>query len=49
MDPDTSIQFGDGEGGRGEETKDLGGKGRSEEKRCYAGSSKQSNQLEICL
>ncbi len=33
----------------GEETKDLGGRGRSEEKRCYTVSSKQSDPLEICF
>ncbi len=34
---------------RGEETKDSGVGVRSEEKRCYAVSSKQSNWLEICF
>jgi hypothetical protein len=48
MDPDTSIKFGD-RGRSEEEIKVLVGRGRSEEKRCYAVSSKRSNQLEICF
>ncbi len=41
MDPDTSIKFGDG-GGSEEMRPKMGGMGRSEEKGCYAVSSKQS-------
>ncbi len=40
MDHDRSIKFGNGGKAGGEETKDLGGRGRSEENRCYAVSSK---------
>jgi hypothetical protein len=47
MDHDTSSKFGGWGQVRGEETKDLEGSARSEEKRCYAVSSKESNQLEI--
>jgi hypothetical protein len=43
MDHDTFIELGDGRSGqvRGQETNNSGGRGRSEEKRCYAVSSKQ--------
>jgi hypothetical protein len=47
MDHDASIDLGDG--GRSEERrpKIWEVKGRSEEKRCYAVSSKQRDQLDI--
>jgi hypothetical protein len=43
LDYDTSIYFRGWGRVRGEETTDLSGRGRSEEKRCYAVSSKQNN------